>query len=109
MFGLSQGQTNYWVHYLTPILKQVLGDEKQLPAHKTTDLAQVLVVCPGLESIIGETEWPRQRLKDNKRHTVIYLGVTQFTFPEAELEAIWLDYAHLLGLKPASGKVFRPN
>ncbi len=40
---------------------------------------------------------------------LITLGVTQFTFLEAESKATWLDYANLSGLKPASRKVFKPN
>ncbi len=37
------------------------------------------------------------------------IGVTQFTFLEAESRVTWLNYASLSGLKPASRKVFKPN
>jgi hypothetical protein len=72
LFGLSQGQVNYWVHCLTPILNQALDDEKQLPANKTTDVAQILAVCSDLEFIIDGAERPTQRPGSNKPHSVIY-------------------------------------
>jgi hypothetical protein len=73
-FGFSQGQANHWVHRLTPILNQALGYEKQLPARKTTEVAEVLAACPGLEFIIDGTERPIQRPKDRQRQQDYYSG-----------------------------------
>lgn len=66
LFGMSQGQAWEWIHRLTPILNRALGYEKQLPARKTQDIAQVLQMCPDLEFIMDETERPIRRSKDKK-------------------------------------------
>jgi hypothetical protein len=73
-FGMSQAQACEWIHRLTPILNQALGFEKQLPARKAADVAQVLRACPGLEFIIDGTERPIQRPKDKKRQREFYSG-----------------------------------
>jgi hypothetical protein len=80
-FGLSQPQANDWIHRLTPVLNQALGDECQLPARQTQAVAAVLAACPGLQFILDGTERPIRRPKDaerqrrhdsgkKKRHTV---------------------------------------
>jgi hypothetical protein len=74
LFGLSQPQANYWVHTLTPILNKALGYEKQLPARKTREIAQVLAECPELEFIIDGTERPIQRPKETQRQQENYSG-----------------------------------
>ena len=51
LFGFGQPQANEWIHRLTPVLNAALGYEKQLPARKAVDLAQVLAECPELKSI----------------------------------------------------------
>lgn len=73
-FELSQSQVNYWVHYLTPILNEALGYEKQLPARKTTEIKQILAECPDLEFIIDGTERPIQRPKNKRRQRDCYSG-----------------------------------
>ena len=73
-FGISQSQVNYWVHYLTPILNEALGYEKQLPARKTRQIKQVLAECPDLEFIIDGTQRPIQRPKNKKRQRDCYSG-----------------------------------
>ena len=73
-FGLSQGQANYWIHTLTPILNQALGYEQQLPARKTREIEQVLAACPELEFILDGTERPIQRPKDRQRQRDNYSG-----------------------------------
>ncbi len=73
-FGMSQAQACEWIHRLTPILNQALGFQKQLPARKAADVAQVLRHCPGLEFIIDGTERPIQRPKDKKRQRELYSG-----------------------------------
>lgn len=69
-FGLGQPQANDWIHRLTPLLRQALGEERQLPARQTKDIAQVLAACPGLTFILDGTERPIRRPKnpDQQRH-----------------------------------------
>jgi hypothetical protein len=69
-FGLGQPQANDWIHRLTPLLRQALGEDRQLPARQTKDIAQVLAACPGLTFILDGTERPIRRPKnpDQQRH-----------------------------------------
>jgi hypothetical protein len=60
-FGMSQARACAWIHRLTPVLKQALGFEKQLPARKAAAVTQVLRACSGLEFISDGTERPIQR------------------------------------------------
>lgn len=74
LFGMGQAQAWDWVHRLTPILNRALGYEKQLPARKQEEMAQILAACPGLEFIIDGTERPIRRPKDKKRQETHYSG-----------------------------------
>jgi hypothetical protein len=74
LFGMGQAQAWDWIHRLTAILNQALGYEKQLPARKPRDMAQILAACPGLEFIIDGTERPIRRPKDKKRQATHYSG-----------------------------------
>lgn len=74
MFGMGQPQANEWIHRLTPVLKQALGYEKQLPARQSRDIEQVLAACPGLEFIIDGAERPIRRPKDPNRQRQNYSG-----------------------------------
>jgi hypothetical protein len=74
VFGLGQTQEDEWIHRLTPILNQALGYEKQLPARKAQDVAQVLQMCPELEFIIDGTERPIRRPKNKKKQEDNYSG-----------------------------------
>lgn len=74
VFGLSQPQANYWIHWLTPVLNAALGYEMQLPARKAADLEAVLTECSGLEFIIDGTERPIQRPKNPERQGEYYSG-----------------------------------
>jgi hypothetical protein len=47
-------------------------------------------------------------MTNNDEYKII-IGLTQFTFQEAEIKAIWLYYVHLSALKPASWKVLAPT
>ncbi len=66
-FGMGQPQANEWIHRLTPLLKQALGYEMQLPARAPQDIQQVLATCPGLEFILDGTERPIRRPQDQDR------------------------------------------
>jgi hypothetical protein len=72
LFGMGQAQANEWIHRLTPILNQALGDQLQPPARKTSDIRQVLAACPGLEFIIDGTERPIRRPKDQDKQRSHY-------------------------------------
>jgi hypothetical protein len=74
VFGMGQTQAGEWIHRLTPVLKQALGYEKQLPARKTQDIAQVLKMCPDLEFIIDGTERPIRRPKNKEKQKEYYSG-----------------------------------
>lgn len=74
IFGMGQTQAGEWVHRLTPILNRALGYEKQLPARKTQDIAQVLQMCPDLEFIIDGTERPIRRPKSKTKQENNYSG-----------------------------------
>lgn len=73
-FGMGQPQANEWIHRLTPILNQALGDAMQLPARQPKDIQQVLRECPGLEFIIDGTERSIRRPKDQDRQRRHYSG-----------------------------------
>ena len=74
IFGMGQTQAGQWIHRLTPILNLALGYEKQLPARKTQDIAQVLKMCPDLEFIIDGTERPIRRPKNKAQQKEYYSG-----------------------------------
>jgi len=73
-FGLGQAQANEWIHRLTPLLRQALGEQRQLPARKTKDVTQVLASCVGLEFILDGTERPIRRPKDKDKQGHYYSG-----------------------------------
>lgn len=74
LFGMGQTQAGEWIHRLTPILKQALGYEKQLPARKTQEIAHVLQMCPDLEFILDGTERPIRRPKNKAKQKEHYSG-----------------------------------
>jgi len=74
LFGLSQAQANQWVHRLTGVVNQALGDELQLPERRPAKLAEVLSRCPGLEFFIDGTERPINRPKDKEEQKDYYSG-----------------------------------
>lgn len=69
IFGMGQTQAGEWIHRLTPILNQALGYEKQLPARKAHDIAQVLRTCPNMVQN-ARTVVRKIRIGKKKRHTV---------------------------------------
>jgi len=56
LFGIGQAQTSNWINSLSPVLKNTLGYQKQLPAKKPCDVERVLSECPALEFLICSTE-----------------------------------------------------
>ena len=61
LFGLGQPQANRWVHRLTTVLNQALGEEQHLPERNPRQLEEVLAACVELEFIIDGTERPINR------------------------------------------------
>ncbi len=45
LFGLGQAQANQWVHRLSTVLNQALGEEQHLPERKPGQLEEVLAAC----------------------------------------------------------------
>lgn len=74
LFGMSQPQANEWIHRLTPILNEALGDEQQLPARRTADIEALLKACPDLAFMIDGTERPIRRPKDPQQQKAKYSG-----------------------------------
>jgi len=74
LFGIGQPQANEWVHRLTGVLNQALGDELQLPERRPAKLEDVLAACPGLTFMIDGTERPINRPKDKDDQKHYYSG-----------------------------------
>jgi hypothetical protein len=74
LFGMGQAQANEWVHRLSRILNQALGEEQHLPQREPAKLEAVLSACPSLEFIIDGTERPINRPKDKDDRKTYYSG-----------------------------------
>ena len=74
LFGLGQPQANEWIHRLTGVLNQALGEEQHLPERRPSRLPAVLAACPGLEFLMDGTERPINRPKDNEQQKSHYSG-----------------------------------
>lgn len=74
-FGLSQPQTNYWIHRLLPLLRDSLAELGMVPERDPQAVAENLLVnesAPDL--VIDGTERRRQRPKDAKKQAEHYSG-----------------------------------
>lgn len=74
LFGIGQPQANEWIHRLTGVLNQALGDELQLPERRPTKLVEVLAACPELTFLIDGTERPINRPQDKDDQKTYYSG-----------------------------------
>jgi hypothetical protein len=74
LFGLGQAQANEWIHRLTGVLNQALGDELQLPERRPAKLTAVLAACPSLEFLIDGTERAINRPQDKEKQKTYYSG-----------------------------------
>ena len=74
LFSLGQAQANAWIHRLSGILNQALGQEQYLPEREPAKLEAVLSACPSLEFIIDGTERPINRPKDKEDRKTYYSG-----------------------------------
>lgn len=73
-FGMSQSQASEWIHRLSGLLNQALGEEQQLPERRAANLETVLSSCPSLEFIIDATERAINRPKDKEKQKRFYSG-----------------------------------
>jgi hypothetical protein len=74
-FGLSQPQTNYWIHNLMPVLRESLAKLGMAPERDPKVVAKSLLaneVAPDL--LIDGSERRRQRPKDAKKQEEHYSG-----------------------------------
>ncbi|MEL6856477.1 MAG: transposase family protein [Cyanobacteria bacterium J06607_13] len=74
LFGMSQAQANEWVHRLTGLLNEALGEKQHLPERRPARLEAVLQKCPSLEFMIDGTERPINRPKDKEKQKQYYSG-----------------------------------
>lgn len=75
LFDLHTSNANRWVHRLSPLLKETLGYEMQLPARDRKTLDDILRECPSLrEFLIDGTERKIKRPKDKKKQKKSYSG-----------------------------------
>jgi len=74
-FGLSQGQANYWIHHLLPVLQQALRELGQAPERLAAAVARSALAHEGGPAlVIDGTERPRQRPQDKTQQKQYYSG-----------------------------------
>lgn len=74
-FGLSQAQTNYWIHRYLPVLKQALANLAMLPEREGEQLATHPLAQEGQPDLaLDGAERRRERPKDKERQKSTYSG-----------------------------------
>jgi len=74
-FNLSQGQTNYWIHHLLPVLQESLRALGHAPERSAAQVgANDLVRDGGAHLLLDGTERRRQRPQDKARQKEHYSG-----------------------------------
>lgn len=73
-FGLSQAQTNYWIHHLLPVVQQALLDLGFTPERDPSRVAATPLLHDTPDLVIDGTERRRQRPKDLERQKEHYSG-----------------------------------
>jgi hypothetical protein len=74
LFGLSQGQANFWIHQLSSILKEALGRKECLPARLPEEMLKKLEEEILQDLGIEGTERRIHRPKDNECQKKYYSG-----------------------------------
>lgn len=74
LFGLSQGQANYWIHRLSGLLKTALANATFLPEREGEQLAQALQQHERQTYAQDGCERRRQRPKDDAQQREHYSG-----------------------------------
>ncbi len=74
-FGLSQPQTNYWIHQLLPVLQQGLADLGMRPEREAGGVAASPLALEGTSDLaIDGSERRRQRPQDDEVQKAHYSG-----------------------------------
>ena len=74
-FGLSQPQTNYWIHRLLPVLQRALADLDMAPERDASQVATSHLTLEGAPHMaIDGTERRRQRPQDDIAQQAHYSG-----------------------------------
>lgn len=74
LFGLSQSRANYWIHFLSDVLRTTLKNMNFLPERKASELLQQLE-CEEQQCLsIDGTERPINRPKDDEKQKKYYSG-----------------------------------
>jgi hypothetical protein len=74
-FGLSQPQTNYWIHRLLPVLQRALADLAMAPERDASQVATSHLTLEGAPQMaIDGTERRRQRPQDDIAQQAHYSG-----------------------------------
>ena len=74
-FGLSQPQTNYWIHHLLPVLQRALADLAMAPERDARQIATSPLTLEGAPHMaIDGTERRRQRPQDDTAQQAHYSG-----------------------------------
>lgn len=74
-FGLSQPQTNYWLHHLLPVLQRALAALDLAPEREASRVARSPLVLEGAPTLaIDGTERRRQRPTDATQQRAHYSG-----------------------------------
>ena len=100
LFGMSQAQANEWVHRLTGLLNEALGEEQQLPERRAANLEAVLSTCPSLEFMMDGTERLINRPKAKDKQKDYYSGkkkahsVKNIIINERQGKVVYLSGTH---------------
>jgi hypothetical protein len=74
-FGLSQPQTNYWIHHLLPVVQRALADLGLAPEREASRVAESPLALEGASELaIDGSERRRQRPQDAVAHKEHYSG-----------------------------------
>ena len=74
-FGLSQPQTNYWIHHLLPVLQRALAELGMAPERDASQVATSHLTLEGAPNMaIDGTERRRQRPQDATAQQAHYSG-----------------------------------
>ena len=73
-FGMSQVQVHDWIHRLSPVLKQTLGRELQLPERRPVRMHEVLSQCPELKFVMDGTDRRIRRPRNKDEQKSCYSG-----------------------------------
>src|SRR5262249_18401930 len=74
LFDMSQGRANEWLHKLSTVLHQALGDTRCLPERHPQNLEHVLALCVSVDVIIDGTKRRTRRPTEAAKQKTHYSG-----------------------------------